>query len=1453
MNVAQISSPLDGEHLAATSPPMAPETEPDSRQRLNFWPGRALTAEALEIEQEYRAAHLARQGRIPAAGIVAGLEVALEEPAAPGGALTTAGHFLHVLPGHGLTVYGEDIAVPRPLRVALDKIPIRYVRFVAPGEKTSSEALPSGAVNTTPLEFGGARLEVDDFGAGHLPWAAVLVARPAEFPGFGKFDPDDPCELDLSRDAFADERRIDAAMLWLFQLPTSFENDPLLADENDPRWRNRLAYAVFEAERIGAAHQFLRMLAPSGAPVAWDTVLTEPAIFPWEFFGVPLALLSSEASSGARRFFLDRATVVRPGGRARARSRPAALLATGENEAALHPPGAGTPALWRARVDQFAEQLASLAEVKVGEQAGHFQFVPPAGLLPREALDFLTTSEASDPALSVTGQPPDRAAVSQFFPQAFAVEAAPMPTEDLDAVLAASAALAPFDFAAAEQQVVRVLVPVPQRVFDPRLLVVELEDPFFAAELGRLIAVRQDWRQRRDFVYSLGQELRTLADGPRPVLAAPLLERGQLEPEPVESDSQFDFAAIHVSPDAGTGPWEITDDFAHAQTLTPDLVLFVRLRLDLENPPSRIEMRWRRGKEQFSHVWTEPSDLPLERLDAKGAPLPLSLWRLYKVSARELGATSGTFDSFQLHLDDGRVGLIDTGNLIEREKAEPEHHAWWNAREDAANAQVVGGDWVSVVGAARFRAPFEETYQPTFPDKSLEDRLKELASVSPGGAPQRLGEVGLAKLIENLERQVDRADDFVDLSFLKTQTHTHRIRRVLLGEEVADDLLISPVLSSVVQQTSARAVEQDLVQALRTTRATAAEATTPRARAAGTAASEAGAEIKFGEVAGIRFGEVAGFNVNLALGRMAADQITAKQAAILTSASTAVEDVRRADPAVGKGFELRTLTIAKRFDSGPVQTAFDYADAGLHEILQHLPEFDLDFVVGDMIPDATTDPDHPDAHRVSYRDIATKNIDAANVSFIEPPAPATSPDTGHMLAKGVRRADTSVLILRRLEFYIARRRALIVRAKEILGELHRQISAIESRLAVIAGPLAEARHDVSVARALRQEERDRVAGINTRRDDLIRDEVKFLAYVRPRTVDLARRDLAGWELDLFGATAPVPACLQQHDQPPDELRAYVQLFRHAPAAWFKEIGPRLRELDTPGKLYELLAATQHTALTFVTEKRIAFAPEVTTPATKSTLLSAFSIVEASRIRATNLPLVRPELRSWTDLHAEAQRNSSLGDIIDGRHGHPGLARAAAGLLQQIEDVATCLHAEFAAVPPALRLSWVERYSQFDRSAPLNNLTTLPGYGNLDRAARRRFQAFADWLFGRVNTQERDAFNLINDLVRICLLLASHAPVKTLIAGHVPRPVPVRPGVLIPVHAFDPRLVRVGMEVHVWQGENVVAHARVEDLHDTGEVSARIERVPGNTTTLDETMRVQFVPAALGFSKPISRG
>jgi hypothetical protein len=1414
MKVTPISAPLPGEHLAATWPTMRldledsrPRTSPLWRQRMRFWSGRALTAEALDRDQENRAAHLAWRGRMTTAGIVTGLEVALEAPAAPPDPLTRAGHFVHVLPGHGITGLGDDVTVPRPLRVALDRIPARGL------------------------------------GADAMPWAAVLVLRPAEFGRFDNIDPADPCELDPSRDAFADERRQDAVLLELLPLPDAFQARPELGNADDERWRNRLAYLLFNDEVAGAVRQQIRFRDTLPAGQRWDTFRPEAALPPWELEGVPLALLASELVPGAaqRALFLDRAAVARPGGRSRARRRPAIRLATVASAAALNPPGAGDAAVWRARFDQFAEHFVSLdPAAAIATRAQRFQFLPPAGLLPRAALDILTTADAI--ALSAT----DRAAVSRFFPATLAVEAVPAPLEDLDAALAASAPLAPFDLASAAPDLARIIVPVPQRVFDPRLLVIEQEDPIFATTVARFVAERQDWRQRRDGVNARYEALQALVSGPPAAAPREVFDAGQLEPEPTETLASLGFTAALLSPATTRPPWELGVTLAGSRVVNSDTLLYILLRTDNDGVVPPIDARWHSGAQEFSFRWNVPSDYPPEQIGADGQPLATPLWRRFTVRAGEIGLGPADITGVSLRLASGRIAVAGVGELTRgRQPGEFIEQPWWGTQDTDGQVQSIGGEWTRLTGP-QLLAPFEAAYEPVFEDgQSLDQRLDDLDTRLQLPAERRVRVTGLTRLIEDVEREIKRGDDSVDLGFLRTQANIHRVRQVILGDEAANELLTSPALNSFVQTKSARLSNEQLLDAYKKQPdaprldATIASGTGPSDNITRTTAATAGVP-----TAGLAFG---GTPLRIA----PIETIKLADPAILgglfdlglKSAVPARDDVIASEPSIGKTFELRTLSFAKRFDEGATRTAFNYADAELQQTVAEVTRHNLGMNDdNEVIPDVTDSANRP----VTFAAVARGGADfLAQLRF---PSVSPNDDSSAILARGVRHADISVLILRRFEFHLARRREALRRAREVLAAIRVQIAAIANRLGVLAGRLAEARHDVSVARALRAEEQARIAAINERRDAILRDEVRFLAFVRPRTLDLARRAAPAWRLESADAPGDVPACLAQHDEPPNELRAFLQLFRHAPARWFTAIAPRLSELNTREKLVELIAATRQSAVQFTAAKQLAFVPATAAAAPLATIQSAFSIVESVRREAARIQVALPAVLSWADHQRTALQHAALGDVMNGRHGNAALARAAATEVEQMEKIATCLHAEFAAVSPALRLGWVERYSQFDRPSPLHDLTVLPGYASLSRPARRRFQSLVDWLFGRIDRTQRDAVSLMNDLVRICLLLASHAPVKQIIVGRLPRPTPVRPGIRIPIKPLDPKLVRVGMEFHVWQASTVIARGLVEDLQD-GEVSARVDHVATATAiaTLDETMRVQFVPAAPGFA------
>jgi hypothetical protein len=994
--------------------------------------------------------------------------------------------------------------------------------------------------------------------------------------------------------------------------------------------------------------------------------------------------------------------------------------------------------------------------------------------------------------------------VSHFFPPDYLVEAAPTVLEDLDAALAASAPMEPFDFE--EADLIRMLVPVPQRAFDPHLLVVELEDPLFRAELARLYALRQHWRQRRYYVLGRRDDLlRLIRGGP----FRPRLDPGQTEPEPAETLSSIALPCALIPPQTD-GPWKLPIVFT--QTFPAGALdrIGVQMHFDEGQPPATIELRWRlAGGREISDVWNVMPALTVadSALEPNGLAVAASLWRIFSRKPTELGlAASEVITGVTIVLSGGRAAV---GRVTARHFNQGDLTLFRPSRPVTEKKRPPHG-WPSITNALLL-APFEGRYKPVPADGvDFQDHLEaleplfeefadELLKLDPRlDPPLRIQWVGLERLLALVERETDKADETVDLAFERVQAHLQRVRAVMLGEEEAEEAQSSPAVAALV-----------------------------RGKKASVAATKLGERMQIDPSFTKR-------------ADAAAIRVTAQKDAL---AGTALASVAK-----------RRLNFTRRFHYGEVYAAYESLRACLLDVLKSLTHLKVGFDDDDLPEIAEVDPGGLNPKPISFSALRSAKADLfsrlQSINFVQIQTQDAQENrveqSGEILSKAIHRGNVILLVLRKVEEYITRRRELLARGQAALVAAREQVRAAEVRLGVVDSRLAEARHDVGVARALRQEERERVAAINDRRDTIIRDEVRFLAYVRPRAVDPIRRTAPSWRLEVSEALAPVPACLQQHDEPPDPLRAYVQLFRHSPARWFTAIGPRLRELNTKEKLVELLSAARRSALDFTAEKRLAFSSPGFAAATQTVLRSSYSLVERFRVAGAALLVPRAELLSWEDLRREAEQHASLRDIIAGRHGHAGLARSAADELELVEQVATCLHAEFAAVAPAIRLIWVQRYSEFDKASPLRDLTALPRFGSLPRAARRRFQAFVDFLFGRVDLKQREAFNLINDLVRLCLLLASHAPVKKLIAGHVPRPVPARPGALIPIRPINPAQVRVGMEFHVWQASTIVARGHVEDLRD-GEVSARVERAQTATTMIDATMRVQFVPPALGFA------
>ena len=141
---------------------------------------------------------------------------------------------------------------------------------------------------------------------------------------------------------------------------------------------------------------------------------------------------------------------------------------------------------------------------------------------------------------------------------------------------------------------------------------------------------------------------------------------------------------------------------------------------------------------------------------------------------------------------------------------------WWRAQDATPLPRFDGGDWAPLTTSDQLLAPFEATYEPTFADnQTLTDRLNDLDTQLRLIGDRRVRQTGLQELIARVERELNQTDDAVDLDFLKAQSNIHRIRQVMLGEDVANQLLTSPALGSVIKQQSARVAQDELINTLK--------------------------------------------------------------------------------------------------------------------------------------------------------------------------------------------------------------------------------------------------------------------------------------------------------------------------------------------------------------------------------------------------------------------------------------------------------------------------------------------------------------------------------------------------------------------------------------------------------------------------------------------------------------
>ncbi|MEX0268917.1 hypothetical protein AB3R30_07235 [Leptolyngbyaceae cyanobacterium UHCC 1019] len=1290
--------------------------------------------------------------------------------------------------GFGITAQGEDVIVLQEMRLALSDLPV-YNQPKLLGQ------LVQPSENPLPATVG------------------ILVLQPVVINMVGK--PRLPDDEDDQGDAFDDLEQIDGSRLLYYP----WSSDWFALPEAGDRWRNRLAYAIFSAEKGNGLGE----------------------VMPWEEIGVPLALIAFDDAWNP--LFIDSAAVVRSGGKPKART---PLVSN-----------AGSPFLWQARMQQFAEQLAELdlSQISITQAANQFRYLPPVGVLPKEAIDARTNQD-------------------NFFPAPYVVQALPIPVEQLDLVMQASASLLPFDLFTPDQ--VQVLVPVPQQFYDPNLLQREAVDPLFEQTIQEFVNRRADWLQRRKLVRKRQMAIVRAITGSAPTYPASDPARLEIESDvPLSPQSRVHLSVVttglHQHYFEGADP---------ALAVAANEVWAVWVYLDRDHPPRQIMLQWK-ANASWEHraYWGENliafgENGTASRQFIGMLPEP-GQWMRLEIPANLVGLTNTQVNGMAFTLYDGRAAW---GKVSKQTPGTPE--AVW-VGDSLPNDQ---DGWVWATGEDQL-SPFESSYQTESQQTErialpLVNLRTELESVLPAEVSNLTDDKSIGRFVNELEVKVNQANDKIDFFFLQARTDIYRVRQLVLGSDAASRLVTSPALAEIAQGgKSARATQEEMIEFYQ--QAKTIEILTPiktkdlipkpLSPAVGgvplvNAALPQNLYSPKMNVNPVSLGFSQGGSASSAffseLGQILGkgQMMTSKfpgQGKGGTSAKPTftADDVIEQSPTVGQ--PIHNVTVGERLQNPAAVEARKFAIKGRYEVIVSLIALNLNF--GDKpipgIRDNNKDITFSDLEDANLRNPILLKIqkgdfdplptlsDQSNQSNQSSQSNQVEADQSNQVeadyfSASIKTIDDTIATLRIAEGVVQTYRLAIVACRKTLADLQVLANQINQRLQAIDDGLAEARQDVSIARSLLREETARVQALNDRRDQIIRDFVPFLVFQRPREID-ALIQTPTRTLNPGLTESPVPACLNRNIAVPAELQAMITVVREAPVQWFTRLPRLLDQLNQIEGLYRVMqtAIQRVTVLSnrneVITNDRTAVGRGINRLYTAQQQMVIYQ-----RIRIGQTDLNRLSQQNWQQSRQQAESVVSLGDLIEGQGDRSDLSQRAARELQDIAHVAACLYANIGEVLPVIRLEWAEILSQYDDPVNLQDLADLPRWTEISYLERRETQTLVDWLYQQINRNQPEAVALISDLVRICILLASHAPINQIITGRVAQPAIATQGNRVELE-INPALVRIGMQVLLYSETNqIVAQGVVEDLA-VGRASARIVQAYEKNAQLKESTRVQF--------------
>lgn len=1507
MDVTQPIRPsFADEHVIGIDPPMRPALPNVWRRRINAFAGRSLSDTAMSAEQALRSGMQRLYGLSLAPGTVDQLAVSAGVGAigaAPADAL------IQVNPGLGIARSGEDVTFGRLVRIALGDVPVilrsdhaaaiaadKVIATDAPAGTAPAGATPGTMASRLRPEL--TRIVGDPLAgiAAHplsadLPHVAILVAQPVCAEMLGQ--PLDPCPSAPADDAYIDLERIDGARLALYLWPSemvAFDGGPDYSlPANDAGRRNRLAYSIFENERL----------------------LAEGEMHPWENWGLPLALVGFDPAW--KLAFVDRYAVVRIGGAVKSRTPIVA--------------NSGDERLWQARLDQFAGQLSQMPSFDPATLKQAFVHLPPVGLLPPTLFDPLLRKQ-------------------NFFPQSFQVTAIPVAQSNLNLVVDECAGLGPLDMKSSEQ--VELLVPVPDSLYDPGLLLIEQEDVRFGQAIRTIRDDRQNWLVRRQMARRRYDRLTETVSG--------VVTGWQGSDLPLEENSPAPHVQVPVEVTRTRRIAANTAKRSHVMaganaTLTvssSDKIWFwvcIHDRSRLTGLSIRLASSVGANAGNFTKgvFWGVADAMPIAGdatgLDARRIddPPPANIWVRLEVPASAIWDSSGgNLDSFAIN----GVEFTQRGGDVEwasfgKEDASGLVYTYIADDAPAGATLTADGDsgpgpwpWINVAGRETLTVPDFGTVVTAdvrraaaldqFRSNWTQDFLKDdLSSID---------ENGIDSFVSSVGARLKATNDALDLGFVRARTDIYRVRQIMLGADAASRLVTSPALADLaLRNEGARAtsdqISQFLAQAKAQTMPSATSSppppptpppapppppatggvqhvpardqrfaglernsfqhdsmvlnvlaippqTQPVSRMFGAAAFPQGNATVSSDtlpVPAMAPPVAAAPIIGPAILRSTAAKPFVFQPslskAILSAGVSAItldtgrfgsSDVQRQVPIAG--LVERTVSVAERLTPSPAVQALDYALASKAAVVQTLSDLSTGnsghpkgVALADIPMAGFHKSSDPNVVPTLSEWLADQALASSDQQFQDGdtlPASGGDKHESDYFTAAVQAIDNSIAIMRLVEGRVA----LFGNLASDLGNLRAQIESSAADAAVflrsVDVEVAEARHDLATAEQLRGEEDARVAAVNARRAAILQNQVQAIAWRRSRSVDV-RDELILVDVASGLAPNPVAICLGEHEDVPSEIQDYVDLLREVPVSWFPAVAAMIPRIQQLGSAQNAVTGMVERALT---PRFLAAASQVTASnrfvkGVQNAMIATRLVVESRRISAASLDVSRIPILSLGEAQVQLGSMATIGDLISGAHRQPALSRAASDEIDSISSIAACLHERFGEVAPAVRLGWAETLSEFERPAPLANLIALPGWPEVPVDLRRILQGLVDWLFSQIDRSQGQAQDAVNELVRICILMAAHSPVDKIIPAQLVAPTPAKLGNKLFL-TLDVTRVRSGMTALLRdEQDRIVSRARIEDIAD-GRAQARITHIERPVTTFTPALRVQLVSGML---------